>query len=309
MSELKSNEIITDEDTGKILNDHNNLLNDHFKKVDTYEPKRENLQKQWNVMIQPGDSLTTWDTGLPLDVLKYVGSRSVQVPEDFNLHPHLKKTHVEARLKKLEIGDNIEWGLAEALALGSLLYQGFNVRICGQDVGRATFAHRHAMLVDQESNEVYLPLNNLGIDNQGHIEMANSLLSEEAVLAYEYGISVDHPKNFCIWEAQFGDFFNGAQIILDTYVSNGESKWGLQSALTLLLPHGMDGAGPEHSSCRMERFLQMCDSKEDGVDGDDVNWHIVNPTTSAQYFHLLRRQVSFLFKDNNKSTFLIRNSE
>ena len=113
-------------------------------------------------MIQPGDSLTTWDTGLPLDVLKYVGSRSVQVPEDFNLHPHLKKTHVEARLKKLEIGDNIEWGLAEALALGSLLYQGFNVRICGQDVGRATFAHRHAMLVDQESNEVYLPLNNLG---------------------------------------------------------------------------------------------------------------------------------------------------
>ena len=139
--------------------------------------------------------------------------------------------------------------------------------------------------------------------------MANSLLSEEAVLAYEYGLSVDNPKNFIIWEAQFGDFFNGAQIILDTYVSNGESKWGLQSALTLLLPHGMDGAGPEHSSCRMERFLQMCDSKEDGVDGDDVNWHIVNPTTSAQYFHLLRRQVSFLFKDNNESTFLIRNSE
>ena len=130
-----------------------------------------------------------------------------------------------------------------------------------------------------------------GIENQGHIEMANSLLSEEAVLAYEYGLSVDNPKNLIIWEAQFGDFFNGAQIILDTYVSSGESKWGLQSALTLLLPHGMDGAGPEHSSCRMERFLQMCDSKEDGVDGDDVNWHIVNPTTSAQYFHLLRRQV------------------
>jgi len=106
-----------------------------------------------------------------------------------------------------------------------------------------------------------------------------------------YGLSVDNPKNFIIWEAQFGDFFNGAQIILDTYVSSGESKWGLQSALTLLLPHGMDGAGPEHSSCRMERFLQMCDSKEDGVDGDDVNWHIVNPTTSAQYFHLLRRQM------------------
>ena len=142
--------------------------------------------------------------------------------------------------------------------------------------------------------------------------MANSLLSEEAVLAYEYGLSVDNPKNFIIWEAQFGDFFNGAQIILDTYVSSGESKWGLQSALTLLLPHGMDGAGPEHSSCRMERFLQMCDSKEDGVDGDDVNWHIVNPTTSAQYFHLLRRQVrnfskimlSGLLKEPSKLVFL-----
>eukprot|EP00093_Oithona_nana_P001373 01373.XXX_3971_5500_1 [CDS] Oithona nana genome sequencing. len=136
--------------------------------------------------------------------------------------------------------------------------------------------------------------------------MANSLLSEEAVLAYEYGLSVDHPKNFCIWEAQFGDFFNGAQIILDTYVSNGESKWGLQSALTLLLPHGMDGAGPEHSSCRMERFLQMCDSKEDGVDGDDVNWHIVNPTTSAQYFHLLRRQSKSLIIMSQKNSSLFQ---
>ena len=121
--------------------------------------------------------------------------------------------------------------------------------------------------------------------------MANSPLSEEAVLAFEYGLSVDNPNNLVIWEAQFGDFFNGAQIILDTYLSSGESKWGLQTALTLLLPHGMDGAGPEHSSCRMERFLQNCDSKEDAPDGEDVNWHIVNPTTSAQYFHLLRRQV------------------
>lgn len=220
-----------------------------------------------------------------------MGARSVLHPEDFNIHGHLKKMHVEARLKKLQAGSGIDWGLAEALAIGSLLYQGFNVRISGQDVGRATFSHRHAMLVDQVSNEVYIPLNDLGIDDQGHLEMANSPLSEEAVLAFEYGLSVGHPNNLIIWEAQFGDFFNGAQIILDTYISSGESKWGLQSGLTMLLPHGMDGAGPEHSSCRMERFLQMCDSREDKVDGDDVNWHIVNPSTSAQYFHLLRRQV------------------
>jgi len=242
-------------------------------------------------MVQPGESLTQWDTGLPMDVLKYIGARSTLVPEDFNLHPQLQKTHVEARLKKLTSGNVIDWGLAEALAMGSLLYQGFNVRISGQDVGRATFSHRHGMLVDQETNEVYVPMNDLGVENQGRLEMANSPLSEEAVLAFEYGLSVDNPNNLVIWEAQFGDFFNGAQIILDTYVGSGESKWGLQTALTLLLPHGMDGAGPEHSSCRMERFLQNCDSLEDAPDGEDVNWHIVNPTTSAQYFHLLRRQM------------------
>lgn len=121
--------------------------------------------------------------------------------------------------------------------------------------------------------------------------MANSPLSEEAVLGFEYGMSVENPRNLIIWEAQFGDFFNGAQIILDTYVGSGESKWGLHSGLTILLPHGMDGAGPEHSSCRMERFLQMSDSTEAAADGDDVNWHVVVPTTAAQYFHLLRRQV------------------
>lgn len=238
------------------IGSHSAMLNDHFKQIESYNPKRENLKKQWSTMIQPGDALTEWDTGLPLDLLQYIGARSVQLPADFNLHPNLKKTHVDARLKKLTTpGSGIEWGLAEALALGSLLYQGYNVRISGQDVGRATFSHRHAMLVDQESNETFVPLNDLGIDHQGHLEMANSPLSEEAVLAYEYGLSVDNPNNLIIWEAQFGDFFNGAQIILDTYVSSGESKWGLQSPLTLLLPHGMDGAGPEHSSCRLERFI------------------------------------------------------
>ena len=165
------------------------------------------------------------------------------------------------------------------------------MRISGQDVGRATFAHRHAMLVDQKTNEIYIPLNDMVEGQQGKLEIANSILSEEAVLGFEYGMSVESPDNLIIWEAQFGDFFNGAQIMLDTYVANGESKWGLQSGLVMLLPHGMDGAGPEHSSCRMERFLQMSDSGEAEADSDRVNWEVVQPTSGAQYFHLLRRQM------------------
>lgn len=138
---------------------------------------------------------------------------------------------------------------------------------------------------------IFIPLNSM-VDNQtGKLEIANSILSEEAVLGFEYGMSIASPFTLPIWEAQFGDFVNGAQIIIDTYITNGEAKWMLSSGLTMLLPHGYDGAGPEHSSCRLERFLQLTNSKENGVDGDDVNIHIVNPSEPAQYFHLLRRQV------------------
>eukprot|EP00095_Tigriopus_kingsejongensis_P000620 maker-scaffold275_size226830-snap-gene-0.25 protein:Tk00620 transcript:maker-scaffold275_size226830-snap-gene-0.25-mRNA-1 annotation:"2-oxoglutarate dehydrogenase e1 component dhktd1-like mitochondrial" len=292
--QLIEEDTITNEEVSKTINDHTSLCTDHYQMIDSYDPKAENLRGAWSKMEQPPSAVTQWDTGLPLNVLKYIGAQSVNIPDTFNLHSHLKKIHVDARMKKLESGGSIDWGTAESLAVGSLLYQGFNVRFSGQDVGRATFAHRHAMLVDQDSNEMFIPFNELKQKKPdcGHLEMANSPLSEEAVLGFEYGMSVENPKNLIIWEAQFGDFFNGAQIILDTFVACGESKWGLQSSLTMLLPHGMDGAGPEHSSCRMERFLQMSDSKEsDGADGDDVNWHVVNPTTSAQYFHLLRRQM------------------
>ena len=283
---------MTKEEGDKIVEEHNRMLNDHFQTIESYQPKRENLKAQWATMAPaPHDKLMQWDTGLPSNILKYVGAKSVTNPANVNLHSQLAKMHVEGRLKRVQAGEGLLWGDCEALALGSLLYQGFNVRISGQDVGRATFAHRHAMLVDQISNEMFIPLNYLDGDHVGRLEIANSPLSEEAVLGFEYGFSVDNPKNLVIWEAQFGDFFNGAQIILDTFLSNGESKWGLQSAITILLPHGMDGAGPEHSSCRIERFLQMTDSKENGVDGDDVNWHVVNPSTAGQYFHLLRRQM------------------
>ncbi|KAK6054303.1 Transketolase, pyridine binding domain protein [Cooperia oncophora] len=150
------------------------------------------------------------------------------------------------------------------------------------------------MLVDNKSDLTHIPLNFISDDQKGYLEIANNILSEEAVLGYEFGFSLDHPRRLCVWEAQFGDFFNGAQIIIDTFLASAESKWLTQSGLTLLLPHGIDGAGPEHSTCRMERFLQLCDSREDQVpvDGENVNMRIANPTTSAQYFHLLRRQIA-----------------
>jgi len=283
--------VMSADDRAAAVGAHQNMLNDHFNQIDSYIPERSNLKGVWSEMREPGRNITEWDTGIETQLLKYIGARSVMYPPEFNVHSHLKKHHIEGRTKKMETGAGIDWGTAEALAFGSLLYQGFNVRISGQDVGRATFSHRHAMLVDQKTNETYIPLNDLTPDQTGKIELANSILSEEAVLGLEYGIAVESPNNLAIWEAQFGDFFNGAQIIMDTFVSSGESKWGLQCGLTMLLPHGMDGAGPEHSSCRIERFLQMTDSKETECDGDNVNWEVVNPTTAAQYFHLLRRQM------------------
>jgi len=288
---LISDGLLSKEERKVLVGEHMDWLSENFRQIESYQPERSNLKAQWSGIREPEPIVTDWDTGLPSDVLKFVGARSVKAPEDFNLHPQLKKTHVEARLKKLEAGSGLDWGTCEALAMGSLLYQGWNVRISGQDVGRATFAHRHAMLVDQDTNEIYIPLNDMVEEQKGKLEIANSILSEEAVLGFEYGMSVESPDNLIIWEAQFGDFFNGAQIMLDTYVANGESKWGLQSGLTILLPHGMDGAGPEHSSCRLERFLQMTDSREVEGDTDRVNWEVVQPTTGAQYFHLLRRQM------------------
>jgi probable 2-oxoglutarate dehydrogenase E1 component DHKTD1 len=171
------------------------------------------------------------------------------------------------------------------------------VRISGQDVGRGTFSQRHVMLVDQKNERAIIPLNRMNNgtgQKQGKLEIANSSLSEFAVMGFELGVSWETPNRLCIWEAQFGDFFNGAQIIIDTYLSSGEAKWFRQSGLVLLLPHGFDGAGPEHSSARMERFLQLCDQRFDVLSpSENVNMHVVYPTTPAQYFHMLRRQVIY----------------
>ncbi|CEF63085.1 Probable 2-oxoglutarate dehydrogenase E1 component DHKTD1 homolog, mitochondrial [Strongyloides ratti] len=285
--------IYDEEKRNTLLKEHSDYLQQEFKKADTAPPVAKHLEGNWKNFIQAPKAVTIWDTGFDIDHLRFIGAASVKVPETFSIHPHLAKTHVKNRISKMESGENIDWGTAETLAFGSCLAQGFDVRISGQDVGRGTFAHRHAMLVDQKTDEIYIPLNNMTEKQEHFIELANSLLSEEAVLGFEYGYSIENPNRLAIWEAQFGDFFNGAQIIIDTFVASGESKWLTQSGLVMLLPHGFDGAGPEHSSCRMERFLQLCDSKENQnpVDGDNVNMWIVNPTTSAQYFHLLRRQI------------------
>ncbi|RWS20767.1 putative 2-oxoglutarate dehydrogenase E1 component DHKTD1-like protein, partial [Leptotrombidium deliense] len=254
-------------------------LNDEFKVSSEFTPLNTNLKGVWSKMVHPShENVTLWNTGFPVEQLTNIGVKSVEIPSTFKLHPTLNKSLVADRIKRIQETKQIEWSTAECLAFGSLLLEGNNIRISGQDV-------------DQETGELYIPLNNLSKAQSGHLEIANSILSEEAVLGYEYGMSIDSPKNLIIWEAQFGDFFNGAQIILDTFVSSGELKWLLQSSMVILLPHGYDGAGPEHSSCRIERFLQMCDSSFQSVDSDAVNWCVANPTTPAQYFHLLRRQM------------------
>ncbi|XP_054475326.1 2-oxoadipate dehydrogenase complex component E1 [Anoplopoma fimbria] len=282
---------MTDAERDKIKTDHYGMLNDKLSNMTLYSPPPTNLQGRWGDLVEPQARVTTWDTGVPVPLLQYVGAKSVDIPEQIQVHSHLRKTHVQARLQKLEDGTKLDWSTAEALAFGSLLSQGFNIRISGQDVGRGTFSQRHAMVVCQDTNDMHIPLNHISPQQTGFLEVCNSPLSEEAVLGFEYGISIAQPKLLPIWEAQFGDFFNGAQIIFDTFLTGGEAKWLLQCGMVILLPHGYDGAGPEHSSCRMERFLQMCDSKEEGVDSDCVNMAVVNPTTSAQYFHLLRRQM------------------
>ncbi|XP_053979325.1 probable 2-oxoglutarate dehydrogenase E1 component DHKTD1 homolog, mitochondrial [Hylaeus volcanicus] len=287
---IKSN-VLSMEKAKDIVKNHKAWLNRALKQVDNYIPQPAYFAGLWSEMQQADATVTQWDTGVDLNLLKFIALKSVHAEDDSAIHPQLMKNHIQSRLKKVTNDERLDWATAEALAIGSLLYQGYSVRISGQDVGRGTFSHRHAMLVDQSTGGIHISLNSMIEGQTGKLELANSILSEEAVLGYEYGMSVALPTTLTIWEAQFGDFFNGAQIIIDTFVSSGEVKWMLSSGLTMLLPHGYDGAGPEHSSCRLERFLQLTDSKENRPDGDDVNMHIVNPTTPAQYFHVLRRQM------------------
>src|SRR3954462_10463688 len=219
-------------------------------------------------------------TGVDLAQLKDIGRRITKVPDGFHVHRTVQR-FLDNRAKAIESGDGIDWATGEALAFCTLLEEGHHVRLSGQDSERGTFSQRHSVLIDQEDESRYTPFNHLGVD-QGHYEVINSLLSEAAVLGFEYGYSLAEPKALAVWEAQFGDFANGAQVLFDQFISSGERKWLRMSGLVCLLPHGYEGQGPEHSSARLERFLQMC--AED-------NMQVVYPTTPANYFHVLRRQL------------------
>jgi 2-oxoglutarate dehydrogenase E1 component len=221
------------------------------------------------------------ETGVAVAKLKDIGLKLTRVPKTFKVHRTMQRV-LDARRKMIEEGQGLDWAMAEHLAFGTLLLDGFPVRLSGQDVQRGTFSQRHAVLVDQDTEKRYTPLNHLVKDQTVKIDAINSMLSEEAVLGFEYGYSLAEPNALTIWEAQFGDFANGAQVVFDQFISSGERKWLRMSGLTVLLPHGYEGQGPEHSSARLERFLQMC--AED-------NMQVANCTTPANYFHILRRQL------------------
>ncbi|KAG7094651.1 hypothetical protein E1B28_005474 [Marasmius oreades] len=292
---LITEEVLSKGEASDVRTSYKATLEKALSAVPSYQPATSMLQEQWSGMVWPGRNEVIWDpdTGVDKEALVNVGKASITVPEGFEIHPKLQR-HVKNRVQSIESGKGLDWATAEAMAFGTLLTEGCDVRISGQDVGRGTFSQRHAMLVDQKTESVNVPLNHQ-LDAQGKLELANSSLSEMAVLGFEYGASWERPNLLAIWEAQFGDFFNGAQIVIDTFVSSSETKWLKQSGIVLLLPHGLDGAGPEHSSCRLERMLQLTDDRFTYSPKDDayfnVNMHVVFPTTPAQYFHLLRRQL------------------
>lgn len=225
-----------------------------------------------------------WDdqakTAVPLSRIKELAKKLEVLPEGFVVQPQVKKT-LELQKKMAEGEAPLNWGYAETMAYATLLDEGYPIRLCGQDAGRGTFAHRHAVLHDQNTDDVYIPLSHIS-DKQAQINIVDSLLSEEAVLAFEYGYATAEPNFLVLWEAQFGDFANGAQVVIDQFISSGEQKWGRLCGLVMLLPHGYEGQGPEHSSARLERYLQLCAQE---------NMQVCTPTTPAQIFHLLRRQM------------------
>ncbi len=226
------------------------------------------------------DFSTEVKTGYPLKALQKLAVQCAQVSKTLSLQPQVAKEY-EARQHMAEGKLSLHWGFAETLAYATLVKNGVPVRLCGQDSGRGTFSHRHAVLHDQKTGEEYVPLAEID-EKQATFTVIDSVLSEEAVLGFEYGFATAYPEALVLWEAQFGDFANGAQVLIDQFLSSGEQKWGRLCGLTLLLPHGFEGQGPEHSSARLERYLQLCAQK---------NMQVCVPTTPAQMFHLLRRQV------------------
>ncbi|MBU1176490.1 MAG: 2-oxoglutarate dehydrogenase E1 component, partial [Alphaproteobacteria bacterium] len=284
---LVSEGVMSRAEVDKLTADWRAHLEAEFESGQDYRPNKADwLDGVWkNIRAANEEGPRRGHTGVEIDTLKTIGSRLNDVPHGFRIHKTIER-FIDKRRQMFESGEGFDWGTAEALAFGSLVVEGHPVRLSGQDVERGTFVQRHSVLHDQETDERYTPLNNLD-PGQARYEVINSMLSEEAVLGFEYGYSLAEPNALTLWEAQFGDFANGAQVVVDQFISAGERKWFRMSGLVMLLPHGYEGQGPEHSSARLERYLQLC--AED-------NLQVANCTTPANYFHILRRQVKRDFR-------------
>ncbi len=277
---LTSNEILLEE---KIK--FKNYLEKEFESSKNYKSELKWFDGAWS-RFKPGLGKDKRGvSGVEKKKLIKIGKKISSIPDNFTVHKTLKRIF-ELRFKSFENTNMIDWSTAESLAFGTLLTEGFSVRLSGQDSGRGTFSQRHAVLRNQDNHDRYVPLNNIQ-SNQKNFEIIDSLLSELAVLGFEFGYSLSEPETLVLWEAQFGDFANGAQVIIDQFITSGESKWGRASGLVMLLPHGYEGQGPEHSSARLERFLQLCAGE---------NIQVVNCTTPSNYFHVLRRQMHREFR-------------
>lgn len=298
---LVSKGTCTEEEVRAVVSDVTSKLDAAYERVESYTPDKSDwLDEAWADMVNHSSTTLPPETSVPLDRLREVAAAAVRVPGDFTMHRRLAKIWQEKRAA-IEAEEGLDWGTVESLAFGTLLVDGHHVRLSGQDVERGTFSHRHAVLHDQKDHgRRYEPLNQVA-DGQEHITVSNSHLAEMAVLGFELGYSYENPSSLVIWEAQFADFANSAQVITDQFISAGEAKWRRQSGLVMLLPHGYEGQGPEHSSGRLERFLQMSNEGEEApADADravqQANWQIIHPTTPANYFHALRRQVRRPFR-------------
>ena len=273
--------VITQEGVDKLVKDLETFFDEEFEKGKDYKADGADwLDGAWTGLGLPEDNDRRGQTSLEKERLESIGSQLTKIPNSVNAHKTVKKVY-DQRAKMISTGEKIDWATAEMLAFGSLLSEGFPVRLSGQDSGRGTFSQRHSHIVDQETEKRFTPLRSLRHE-QADYEVIDSALSEEAVLGYEYGYSLAAPNTLTLWEAQFGDFANGAQVVFDQFLSCGERKWLRMSGLVCLLPHGYEGQGPEHSSARLERFLQLCAQD---------NMQVANCTTPANYFHILRRQI------------------
>lgn len=261
-------------------------LNDEFEVGKNFKPNKADwLDGKWSGLVAEGEEYQAGQTGIAPQTMAEIGTALTRAPDGFDMHKTVGRL-IEAKKKMFETGQGFDWATGEALAFGSLLVEGHPVRLSGQDSTRGTFSQRHSAFVDQTTEERYYPLNHIR-GGQARYEVIDSMLSEYAVLGFEYGYSLAEPNTLTLWEAQFGDFANGAQIMFDQFITSGEKKWLRMSGLVMLMPHGYEGQGPEHSSARLERWLQMC--AED-------NWIVANCTTPANYFHILRRQLSRPFR-------------